>query len=138
MSHWTSFFTYFQVFYLFVVICTLTCFTLVYFFENVDMNEDELYEEYVLAQIELYEVLPTKREVTALSWLFRAVIFAVLPAAALIYRGRLLSMTVFMFVKMHQGSRKGLAYSKSIELLNYFFIGSKLRRLNYIQYITFR
>lgn len=138
MSHWTSFFTYFQVFYLFVVISTLICFTLVYFFENVDMNEDELYEEYVLAQIELYEVLPTKREVTALSWLFRAVIFAVLPAAALIYRGRLLSMTVFMRVKMHQGSRKGLAYSKSIELLNYFFIGSKLRRLNYIQYITFR
>ena len=47
-------------------------------------------------------------------------------------------MTVFIRVKMHQGSRKGLAYNKAIELLNYFFIGSKLRRLNYIQYIAFR
>ena len=49
MSRWTSFFTYSQVLYLFVVICTITVFTLVYFFENVDMNEDELYEVYVLA-----------------------------------------------------------------------------------------
>ena len=47
MSRWTSFFTYFQVMYLIVVMGTLTVFTLVYFFEKIDLNENELYEEYV-------------------------------------------------------------------------------------------
>ena len=103
MSRWTSFFTYFQVLYLFLVMGTLTVATFVQFFDHIDLNEYELYQEYVEDRIELYSdgILPSKRELAALSWLFRVVIFAVLPAAALIYRGRLLSMTAFKRVKMH-------------------------------------
>ena len=64
MSRWTTFFIYFQVLYLFVVICTLTVVTLVLFFEHINMNEDELYEEYVENQLELYEngIIPSKEE----------------------------------------------------------------------------
>ena len=47
-------------------------------------------------------------------------------------------MVAFMNIKMHQGRRKGLAYSQTIELMNLFYLWSKLRKLNYIQYITFK
>ena len=71
-------------------------------------------------------------------WLFRGVIIAILPSACLIYRSRLLSMVAFKSIKMHQGHREGVAYSRWIEVLNYLFIVSHLRKLNYIDYITFK
>ena len=99
-----------------------------------------MYEEYVENQIEKYEGKPTpsKRELFFLTWLFRGVLLFVLPSAALIYRSRLISMAVFKKIKMHKGKREGIAYSKSIEVLNYFFCRSRLRKLSYVDYITFR
>lgn len=140
MSQWTSFFIYFQVLYLIVVIAILTISTLNLIFNHIRLNESELYEEYVENQIEKYQGKPTpsKRELFFLTWLFRGVLLFVLPSAALIYRSRLLSMTVFKHIKMHKGKRTGIAYSKSIELLNYLFCRSRLRKLNYVNYITFR
>ena len=118
---------------------TLTVVTLVLLFDHIDLDATELYILYVENQLELYEGNPpTKNELFLLTIVFRVVIFAVFPAAILIYRGRLLSMVAFMNIKMHQGRRKGLAYSQTIELMNYFYLWSKLRGLNYIQYITFK
>ena len=54
MSRWTSFFIYFQVCYLFLVMGTLTVVTLVLLFDKIDLNEEELYQEYVVDQMELY------------------------------------------------------------------------------------
>ena len=90
--------------------------------------------------MDLYEedTLPSKAQVRFLTWVFRAVILAILPSAVFIYRSRLLSMVAFKRIKMHQGHREGIAYSRWIEVLNYLFIVSGLRKLNYIEYITFK
>ena len=71
-------------------------------------------------------------------WFFRAVILAVLPASFLIYRSRLLTLTAFKYIKMHQSDREGLAYKKSIKILNYFFIFPTLRKMDYMAYISYK
>ena len=43
-----------------------------------------------------------------------------------------------MFIKMHQSSREGLAYKKSIRLLNYLFIFPALRHMDYMQYVRWK
>jgi len=54
MCNWTSFWIYFQVFYLLSVMAVLMLTTLVFFFENIDLSNEELYEEYVNKRLEMY------------------------------------------------------------------------------------
>ena len=54
MCNWTSFWIYFQVFYLLAVMAVLMLTTLVFFFENIDLSNEELYEEYVNKRLEMY------------------------------------------------------------------------------------
>ena len=140
MSQWTDFFTYFQVFYLIVVMVALTIYTLILFFEKMGFNSDELYEEYVVSRPESYidTAIPSKHEIMFHNWISKGVIIAVLPACFFIYRSRLLSLTAFKNIKMHQGRRKGIAYNQTIQVMNNMFLLSRLRDLNYIQYITFK
>jgi hypothetical protein len=119
---------------------TLSVITLIFFFDKIDLSGEELYQEYVIDRAEEYDwtVKPSETEIFVLSVIFRMVIFAVLPTTALIYRSKLLSMKAFKEIKMHQGRRKGVAYSQYIEVMNNFFLWSKLKDLNYIEYVTYR
>ena len=103
ISQWTAFFIYFQVFYLIVVMMTLTIYTLMLFFEKIGHDSDQLYLDYVESRIEEYEGkgIPSERQVVILTWLFRGVIIAVLPSAFLVYRSRTVSLLAFQAIKMH-------------------------------------
>ena len=48
MSQWTSFFIYFQVFYLIVIMIFLIILTPILFFRKIGQSEDEIYQKYVL------------------------------------------------------------------------------------------
>ena len=55
MSQWTSFFIYFQVFYLIVIMIVLTVMTLILLFQKKDDDEDDIYQKYVLDQKDLWD-----------------------------------------------------------------------------------
>ena len=57
--------------------------------------------------------------------------------AILIYRSRLLTLEAFKQIKMHQGRRQGVAYSSTINFLNFIMIEPSLRKRNYIEYIVY-
>lgn len=103
MSIWTNWWTYFQVFYLLVVMSTVIVVTLIFLFDKIGLDGDELYQEYVIDRAEQYDwtVKPSETEIFVLSVIFRLVIFAMLPSTALVYRSRLLSMKAFKNIKMH-------------------------------------
>ena len=98
----------------------LTIYTLILLFEKIGFNSDELYEEYVVSRPESYldTTIPSKHEIMFHNWISKGVIIAVLPACFFIYRSRLLSLTAFKNIKMHQGRRKGIAYNQTIQVMN--------------------
>ena len=55
MSHWTSFWTFFQVFYLLAVMAVLVISSLVFVFSHVHYSGEDLHKKYVLDQIDIYE-----------------------------------------------------------------------------------
>lgn len=56
----------------------------------------------------------SQREIFISFYAIKAMIICVIPAAALIYRHRILSLHAFVVIKKHQGRRKGIAYSKCL------------------------
>ena len=65
-------------------------------------------------------------------------VIGVLPASLMIYFSRLLTLQAFLMLKKHQGGRKGVAYNRCIQQLDKLFFLSRLRKLNYIEFLLFR
>lgn len=55
MNRWLLFWQFFQVFYLVITMIAFVVMTTVLFFNKVDLNADELYQEFVLDNQEYYE-----------------------------------------------------------------------------------
>lgn len=144
MSRWTFFFRFFQVIYLLAVILALLVASVVLFWNKLYLDSNEVYKKYVKDEQNNKEKYgegnpaPTLRELEWLSYLFRLVIILVTPMALLVYRSRLLQLEFFNNIKKHHGSRRGIAYSRTIEYFHYLFCCSRLYQLNYIDYIQFK
>ena len=55
MSHWTNFWTYFQVFYLLTVMLALVICSIFFIFVHIDLNSSELYRKYVMDKLDEYD-----------------------------------------------------------------------------------
>lgn len=125
MSNWVIFFEFFQVFYLVTVVIAYLIITLIVFLDKVNLNTDELYQEFFLDNQEFYEAegiaMPSKSNIVFSTWSFKFTIILMVPFSILIAFSRLISLHAFVTIKQHTGHRKGVAYNRGIQLMNIFF-----------------
>ena len=104
MNRWVRFFQFFQVVYLIAVIIAFLVLTGMILAEQFSQDEKQLYKEYILDRIEEFkenQIPPTESEIAGASYLFKALLFAFVPATLLIYRSRLLTLRAFVDIKKH-------------------------------------
>mmetsp|Transcript_15920 Transcript_15920/g.20106 ORF Transcript_15920/g.20106 Transcript_15920/m.20106 type:complete len:89 (+) Transcript_15920:968-1234(+) len=80
----------------------------------------------------------SKKEIFFIFYLVKGLIIAVIPAAILIYRSRLLSLHAFVEIKKHSGRRQGIAYNKCLQVMDAMFCLTRLREKSYIEFIMYR
>lgn len=139
MGRWVQFFNFIQVFYLLASMVSLLGSTVFIFIDKFSYTEQELYESYQKnSQLQEPDIEYSQAEIYFASYVLKASVLAVFPAAILIYRSRLLQLQAFTTLKKHQGAREGVAYNQCLSLLDYVFCLSRLRKKPYIEYIVFK
>ena len=144
MSQWINFCQYFQVFFLICVIVNLMVITGLLFAEKLYLDPREVYQNHVKENEEYFresnQTPPSLNELAILSIVFRLVIICVVPASMYIYRSRLVTLDAFLTIKKDRGSKQGnsIVYNRSAHFMHIFFLCSRQRKLNYVEYVQFR
>lgn len=142
MSRWTHFFAYFQVLFMLAVMINLLTFSGILFAQKLYLDPEEVFRTQVEQKEHLWNdgnPAPTRESLACLSIIFRIVIICVVPAAIFIYRSRLLTLESFLIIKKQRRVQKdGVTHSSSSRLLHILFCCSRLRKLNYIEFVQFR
>lgn len=143
MSWWTLIFRFAQVFYLLGVMIAIIFYSFVIFFNKIEIDGAELYEEYVKQYKEANpdendKPAYSQNEIVFASILLKCIVVAALPVTYLIYLSRLTTLHAFVILKLHEGGRSGVAYNKCFQFLDKLFCLTRLSRLDYIEFINFR
>ena len=145
MGWWTLSFRFVQIFYLLGVMSSIIIYTFLIFANRIKLEDEQLYLEYIEQYKELNGINSTppysQSEIVFASMMLKTIILAALPVTLLIYRSRLTTLQAFILLKLHQGGRnnvRGVAYNKCYQFLDVLFCLSRLRKLNYVEYIVFR
>ena len=155
MGGWLRASKVFQVFYLITVMISILITAISSLAKNFEFNNDELYEKYIEhfnrqqeeeGLLDEGNEIPyeyTKFEITMANYFVKFLVTMVLPASVLVYRSRILGLNTFVSLKKHQGAKhkvhlEGVAYNPCLQWCGYLFCCSNLRKMNYIEYITYK